>query len=84
MHGEDSARICNTLSCWIDLHIIFWAKNAKGYCIAGVAVTTMVSPEAPVTVKKGDLYTLVLQMLSQQAGRAIPSGRLVVTWQRSG
>ena len=55
------------------------------YC-AGVSVVGFVSTataEAPVLFRKGDVHTVIAQILSQRAGRSVRSGRLKVTWQRS-
>lgn len=61
-------------------------KIRHGIGDAGVSVVGFVPTATaadPVLFRKGDVHTVVAQMLSQQAGRNIPSGHLAVTWQRS-
>lgn len=56
------------------------------YARAGVSTLGFVATateETPVVFRKGDVHTVVAQMLSQRAGRGLPSGHLAVTWQRS-
>jgi hypothetical protein len=64
----------------------FWEIQQRGVGHAGVSIVGFVPTATalePVLFRKGDVHTVLAQMLSQQAGRNIPSGHLAVTWQRS-
>ncbi|BDA49831.1 probable trafficking protein particle complex subunit 11 at N-terminal half [Coccomyxa sp. Obi] len=56
-------------------------QDSPGVSILGFVPTA--TEDAPVVFRKGDVHTVIAQVLSQRAGHGLPSGHLAVTWQRS-
>ncbi|KAK9904998.1 hypothetical protein WJX75_007420 [Coccomyxa subellipsoidea] len=79
--------LASLMPCDIVLHdVSVEALATNDQSLPGVSIVGFVPTATalePVLFRKGDVHTVLAQMLSQQAGRNIPSGHLAVTWQRS-